>query len=91
MDCTLAQQILSEALDAEPVSAELLAEARAHCRECSECARFVRGLALIERSEPPRPPAGLHARVMRAIAAEREAASVEQADSQDGDCADRRR
>lgn len=73
MDCTQAQQILSEAFDREPVSLEVFAEVRAHCMECAECARFVQGLALLQRAHAPAVPASLHARVMAAVEAERAA------------------
>ncbi len=73
MNCARAQEILSEAVDREHVSPQLLEEARSHCRDCPECSRFVRGLALIERAEAPVPPARLHDRVMAAVAAERAA------------------
>ncbi len=76
----MVQQLLSEAVDREPVRPELLAEARAHCRECPECARFVRGLALVERAEPPAPSAALYGRVVDAVAAEREALLSQRAD-----------
>ena len=67
MNCTQAQEVLSEAADGELVSAELLEEARAHCRDCAECSRFARGLALIQGAETPVPPARLHDRVMAAL------------------------
>lgn len=70
MNCALAQQLLSEAIDREPIPADLLEQARAHCRECAECSRFVRGLATIQRSESPAPPARLHDRVMASLDAE---------------------
>ncbi len=73
MDCTQAQQILSEAVDREPVATELLAEARAHCRTCPNCARFVRGLALMQRAQSPAPSSSLHDQVMTAVAAARAA------------------
>jgi len=83
MDCTQAQQILSEAVDREPVSPEVFAEVRAHCMECAECARFVQGLALLQRAHPPAVPPSLHARVMAAVEPER-AADVTHVPSSEG-------
>jgi len=59
VDCFEVQQLLSQAIDGEPVSRERIAEARAHCAACASCAEFVRGLALVHRTPPPAEPAGL--------------------------------
>ena len=75
MDCTRAQELLSESLDHDPIDPRLLDEARKHCLECAECTQFVRGLALLERAKPPAVPARVHDAVMAAIAAEAAAAT----------------
>lgn len=73
MDCAEAQALISEALDRAPVDADRLAEAKAHCRGCTECARFVRGLMIVKTAELPQPPEDLTSRVMDRIRAEAEA------------------
>lgn len=70
MSCIQAQEFVSEALDVKMVDAELLAQAREHCRRCPECASFARGLAMLERAESPTPGATLADRVMAAVRAE---------------------
>lgn len=52
MECLKAQQLLSEAIDAS-VPDDELAEARAHCAGCDECARFVRSLERIASLPAP--------------------------------------
>ncbi len=76
MDCIQAQQVLSEAMDGQPTTPELLDEARAHCAACSECARFAEGLELLRRAQPPVPPVELHDRIMSAVSAEASAADA---------------
>ncbi|MBI5232570.1 MAG: hypothetical protein HY876_10460 [Coriobacteriales bacterium] len=79
MDCIQAQELISTALDREPVDPQALAEAKSHCRECADCVRFVRGLAALQRAIPPEPPAELaNAAAKRArevVDPEREAAA----------------
>lgn len=84
MDCTQAQQILSEAVDRESVSPEVFAEVRTHCTECADCARFVQGLALLQRAQAPAVPTSLHARVMAAVEAERAANATHAPSSESG-------
>jgi len=67
VDCLEVQQLLSEAVDREPVNAERLAEAREHCGACPSCMAFVRGLALTHRAEPPQEPEGLADRIVAAV------------------------
>lgn len=52
MDCTRASQILAAAFDG-PVDANELAEARAHCQECSECADLARALDVLASTSTP--------------------------------------
>lgn len=77
MDCLRAQQLISDALDRLPGDAEELPAAKAHCRECDDCAAFVRALLAVERAGLPEVPAGLADRVMVRVRAEagREAAA----------------
>lgn len=70
MECLEAQTTISEALDGTPIDATWLTSAKQHCRECSECGAFVRGLAVIKRAPLPQPPAGLADSVMIAVRAE---------------------
>lgn len=67
MDCLEVQQLLSQAVDRDPVNAQKLAEAREHCGVCPSCMAFVRGLALTHRAEPPQEPEGLADRVVAAV------------------------
>ncbi len=67
MDCLQAQAIISEALDRSPVDTDVLEAAKAHCRECADCGRFVRALAVVHRAPAPEPPADLADRVMSAL------------------------
>jgi hypothetical protein len=76
MDCVTAQQLISEAMDRQPVEAGALAQAKEHCRDCAECARFVRGQLLAKQAPLPAPPTDLADRIMAAVRAEAEAAEV---------------
>jgi hypothetical protein len=76
MECYEAQAIISEALDGCPPDARTLDAAKQHCRECRECATFVRALNLVKRAPLPVPPADLPDRVMAAV---RREAAAEQA------------
>jgi hypothetical protein len=73
MECLDAQAAISEALDGATSDAAALEAAKQHCRECVECAAFVRALTVVKRAPLPQPPADLTARVMAAV--RREAAA----------------
>ena len=79
MDCLDAQAAISEALDGATSDASALDAAKQHCRECAECAAFVRALTVVKRAGLPEPPAGLTDRVMAAVRAEAAAASARDA------------
>ena len=81
MDCLEVQELLSEAVDGEPVDRDKLAEAREHCGTCPSCMVFVRGLALTHRSEPPQEPEGLADRVVTALREEAAREEVAHAES----------
>jgi hypothetical protein len=70
MDCLRAQQLISDAVDRVPSDAEELAAAKIHCRECADCAAFVRSLLAVERTGLPQPPPGLAERVIARVRAE---------------------
>lgn len=70
MECTTAIELISAALDREPVDAALLAEAKAHCTECGSCRAFVRTLLALQRTPAPAAPDGLVERVMASVRAE---------------------
>lgn len=70
MDCLKAQELVSDALDRELVDAEQLSIAKAHCRDCPQCAAFVRALVAVQRAPLPEPPDGLADRVVGAVRAE---------------------
>jgi hypothetical protein len=77
MECVTAQQVISTALDREPVDSYQLEEAKAHCRTCPECGVFVRAQLVTRHVPLPEPPDDLADRVMaqvRAEAAEKQAA-----------------
>ena len=65
-----AQELISEALDRAPLEAATLSEAKEHCRECPECAAFVRAMLAVQRAEPPAIPADLIERTMSKVEAE---------------------
>lgn len=67
MDCTQAQAAISEALDGEALDRALLEDAKRHCRECPDCAAFVRGLNAVKRAALPQPDPALVDRVMTAV------------------------
>ena len=67
MECHDAQDVISQTLDGSPPDAATLDAAKQHCRECSDCAGFVRALTLVKRARLPEPPAGLTDRVMTAV------------------------
>ncbi|PKQ37111.1 MAG: hypothetical protein CVT59_09335 [Actinobacteria bacterium HGW-Actinobacteria-1] len=79
MECLRAQQLLSEAIDVA-ISDDELAQARAHCAGCDECARFVHSLERIASLPAPTASTDLvtrlvalgteEAAVLRAIPAE---------------------
>lgn len=71
MNCHEAQAIVSATLDREPMDAALLNEAKQHCKECPDCARFVRAMLAVQRAGLPEPPGGLEKRVLNAIGAVR--------------------
>lgn len=73
MDHLEAQSIVSEAMDREPVDAELLAAAKEHCRACPECSAFVSAQLAARRLPLPEAPADLADRVMAAVRAEAQA------------------
>lgn len=70
MDHVRAQQLISEALDGLAVDRFELVEAKDHCRECTECAAYVRALIAVQRTPLPEPPADLVDRVMDRVRAE---------------------
>ena len=70
MDCLTAQELVSAAMDREPVDASLLAQAKEHCRTCPDCAVFVRAQLAAKQATLPVPPPDLADRVMAAIRAE---------------------
>jgi len=70
MECKEAQALISEALDGGTIDRAALEEAKQHCRECADCASFVRGLSVVKRAPLPQPDAGLIDRVMAAVRAE---------------------
>lgn len=74
MDCLTAQGLISDAVDREPVDAQLIAEAKAHCQGCPTCSVYVRTLLLVKNVPAPAPPADLADRVMATIRAEHAAA-----------------
>jgi hypothetical protein len=59
MDCVQAREIVSEAFDRGVGATDNTAEAREHCRTCSDCRRFVEGLALLRKTPAPSAPAAL--------------------------------
>jgi hypothetical protein len=79
LECHDAQDVISQTLDGSPPDAATLEAAKQHCRECSDCAGFVRALTLVKRAPLPEPPAGLTERVMTAV---RREAAVELARSE---------
>jgi len=79
MDCIQAQQVISAALDREPVDVYQLEEAKRHCRMCAECGVFVRAQLVASQVQLPEPPPDLADRVIsqiRAEAAEKESARI---------------
>jgi hypothetical protein len=70
MDCVTAQQVISAALDREPVDTYQLEEAKEHCRTCTECGVFVRAQLVTQQVPLPAPPADLADRVMAQVRAE---------------------
>lgn len=72
-----AQAIVSEAIDRQPVDSALLEAAKAHCRTCDQCGRFVRALNIVQRAPLPAPPDDLTDRIMALVRAQ--AAADEQA------------
>jgi hypothetical protein len=77
VECLEAQGLISEAMDREPVDAAKLAEAKAHCRTCDECAAFVRAQLALKSAALPQPPADLAERVMATVRAEAAANEAE--------------
>lgn len=75
MDCLDAQRLVSEKLDHAPLDAASLESAKAHCRSCPDCGRFVRALIAVSNSPLPEPPDGLEGRIISAI--HRESAVVD--------------
>lgn len=68
-DCLNVQTIVSATYDGEHVDAPAIAEARAHCNDCSECAAFVTTLAAVRRipaQSAPRPAVEAAIAAMRA-------------------------
>jgi hypothetical protein len=70
MDCIQAQMIISETIDDSPVDSAVLEMAKQHCRECPECAKYVRALNDVKRAKLPEPPADLADRIMAAVRAQ---------------------
>lgn len=70
MDHMEALELISAAMDREPVDAGRLAAAKEHCRECAECSAFVSALVAVTRAPLPEPPAGLVDRIVDTVRAE---------------------
>jgi predicted anti-sigma-YlaC factor YlaD len=70
MDCSTAQQIVSAALDREPIDPETLVEAKDHCRRCEECSGFIRTLVALKSAGTIAPAPDLPDRIMSRIRAE---------------------
>lgn len=79
MDHVKAQQIISDALDKLSVDREELTIAKEHCRECPECAAFVRAMLAVQRSPLPEPPADAAERVMATVRAEAQRTALSKA------------
>lgn len=56
MDCIEAREIISEAFDRGVGDTARAADARRHCRTCPECRTFVEGLAILQKTQPPKAP-----------------------------------
>ena len=70
MDCLSATEIISAAHDGTPVDPGVLADARAHCETCPECAAFAETLLRMEQVAPPRAPIPLVERIIETTRAE---------------------
>ncbi len=79
MDCLRALEIVSAALDREPVGSAELTEAKEHCRECSSCASFAHALVAVRTAGVPEPPEELVDRVVGSVRAEHARAQRAQA------------
>lgn len=75
-ECLRSQQVLSEASDGLPVSAEELRNAKAHCAACDECLAYVSGLAALKKSPAPKAPVGLADQVITAVVEDAEEAKA---------------
>lgn len=79
MDHVRAQQIISDALDELAVDRWELSEAKEHCRECQDCAAYVRALIAVQRTDLPEPPADLADRVMLKVREEAQQRAIARA------------
>lgn len=79
MDCLRAQELISDALDHSPVDDSDLTEAKQHCRDCSDCAAFVRALLAVQKAPLPKPAEDLEDRVMARVRLEAEKAAIARA------------
>lgn len=70
MECMEALEVISAAMDREPVDAGKLAAAKEHCRECAECSAFVGALVAVSRAPLPEPSAQLTDRIVDVVRAE---------------------
>ncbi len=70
MECMEAQEVISSALDREPVTEEVLADAKEHCHSCAQCSRMVKALVAVKRSPLPEPSEDLPDRIMAAVRAD---------------------
>jgi len=70
MQCLRAQELVSEALDGVVGDATELATAKEHCRDCQECAAFVRVMLAVKQAGSPEPRNDLTDRVIAHVRAE---------------------
>lgn len=70
MDCLNAQQLISDAMDRVAVEPDLLEAAKSHCRQCPDCAAFVRTQLAVRKAGSPAPAEGLADRIVAAVRAE---------------------
>ncbi|MDR3687015.1 MAG: hypothetical protein P4L93_08690 [Coriobacteriia bacterium] len=88
MECVTAQQVISTALDREPVDSYQLEEAKEHCRTCPECGLFVRAQLVAQQVGLPEPPADLADRVIARVRTEAaDAAAAAQAEAAQAEAA----
>jgi hypothetical protein len=84
MECLHAQGLVSAAVDGDAVDRIELETAKDHCRDCTECIRFVHALALAKRAGAPTPPPDLADRIVAAVSADADARDTELAAAEAG-------